>query len=547
MSTNFSLRVSSRRALSTDARVVSLKKYSSASVKNFLPDSAARHRLAPSRGTDGRAARHFFPVLPALRALALGTLSIGVPCLHSQTSANPAAKAPASSPANKVAATKTSSTKTEAKVAAIKSFRIIQEQNGPAVEILSTQPLVPAIQQLDGPPRLVIDLPNARLDTPYKRVSIQADQIAILRADQYQQNPPVARVVVDLLAPRAYTWDAAGNRLVVHLGKNPTDASRSPFQAPTVASLTTAPQPVVKAVRAAGPLALANDAGNVGSSFTSGADTAVLSLSSGGELRVCPGTTVSITPSQNRHNLMLSMNTGALEAHLDLDASSDSVMTPDFRILLVGPGEFHYAFSTDNQGNTCVRALPGNTASAMVTELMGDRTYQVKATDQLVFRGGQLEHVDMAVPLECGCPPPRQMLERATNDLPTQSSPVSAARLSNAPVVETHVETPPATGVPAANAAPVPAEISAPNELHVQVSTPLVFHATGPPPAPVEDVRALPLYARRVEAPVVNVAPPPAGNVAGQKSRPAGTQTASADHPRGFFHKLGRFFGAMFR
>src|ERR1035441_3626363 len=189
MSTNFSPRASSRRALSTDARVVSLKKYSSASVKNFLPDSAARHRLAPSRGTDGRAAMHSFPVLPALRALALGTLSIGVPCLHSQTSANPAAKAPASSPANKVAATKTSSTKTEAKVAAIKSFRIIQEQNGPAVEILSTQPLVPAIQQLDGPPRLVIDLPNARLDTPYKRVSIQADQIAILRADQYQQTP----------------------------------------------------------------------------------------------------------------------------------------------------------------------------------------------------------------------------------------------------------------------------------------------------------------------------------------------------------------------
>src|ERR1035438_5668012 len=93
----------------------------------------------------------------------------------------------------------------------------------------------------------------------------------------------------------------------------------------------------------------------------------------------------------------------------------------------------------------------------------------------------------MAVPLECGFPAPRQTLERATNDLPTQSSPVSAARLpANASVVETHVETPPATGVPAANAAPVTAEISAPNELHVQVSTPLVFHATGPPPAPGE-------------------------------------------------------------
>jgi len=59
---------------------------------------------------------------------------------------------------------------------------------------------------IDDPPRLVIDLPHARLDTREKRISVQAtDQH--LRADQFQQNP-VARVVVDLLVPRAYTWAA---------------------------------------------------------------------------------------------------------------------------------------------------------------------------------------------------------------------------------------------------------------------------------------------------------------------------------------------------
>ena len=434
------------------------------------------------------------------------------------------------------------------KVAVIKSFRMVQEKDGPAVEILATRPLVPAIQLINDPLRLVIDLPNARLDTPNKRISIQADEISALRADQFQQNPPVARVVVDLLAPRAYTWDAAGNRLVVHLGKNPTAASHSPFQAPAVASLTREPQPVVKAVRTAGPLALASDAGKVGSSFTAGADTAVLSLSSGGELRVCPGTTVSITPSQNRHNLMLGMNTGALEAHFTLDASSDSVMTPDFRILLVGPGEFHYAFSADNQGNTCVRALPGNSASAIVTELLGDRTYQVKATDQLVFRAGQLDRVDMAVPLECGCPPPRQTMKQATNDLPVQSSTVSETRppasASALPAVETpHAETAPATGVPAGDAAPSASTPPA-NELHVQVSAPLVFHATGPPPAPVEDVRALPLDSRRAETLATVVTPPPPAKRA---ARPVGTETASANRPHGFFHKIGSFFAAMFR
>ena len=163
-----------------------------------------------------------------MRLLRVGLLVLGASWLHSQTPVEPSlnlARKSAASSASKNVTTK---------IAAIKSFRIVQEKDGPAVEILSTKPLVPSIQAISDPDRLVIDLPNARLDTQQKRISVQADQISAIRADQFQQNPPVARVVVDLLAPRAYTWDAAGNRLVVHLGKNPSQASSSPFQPPTV-------------------------------------------------------------------------------------------------------------------------------------------------------------------------------------------------------------------------------------------------------------------------------------------------------------------------
>jgi hypothetical protein len=516
-------------------------------VKEFPPNPRFREPTLTSKSTTlGWGTR-------TIVVLGVGMLVLRAPWLRSQTSQ------PDSKPA--------ASSLVASKVAAIKSFRIVQEKDGPAVEILSTRPLVPSIQAIRDPDRLVIDLPNARLETQEKRINVQADQIRAIRADQFQQNPPVARVVLDLLAPRAYTWDAAGNRLVVHLGKNPGQARSSPFEPLTVPSLTPGPQPVVVAVRAAGPLALSGNDGSSGSAITAGPDTAVVRLSSGGEVHVCPGTTVSVTPSQSRHNLMFSMNTGALEAHLALDASSDSVMTPDFRILLVGPGEFHYAISADSQGNTCVRALPGNTASAMVTELLGDRTYQVKATDQLMFHSGQLDRVDMAVPLECGCPPLRDPPLRAANDLPANDLPANALPMqsraqsggqsgalpsvnaSPAPVAETApAERTPANGLQAvmpAPAAPLGASV-APNELHVQIDAPFVFHATGPPPAPVEEARALPLDSRVPAAPALAVPlPPPAKEAA----KPVGSETASAKHApaRGFFRKVGGFFAALFR
>ncbi len=503
-------------------------------MKNFPPNLAFRPPLSRCclRGD-----------LCAVIVIALGILLLGSPWLRSQTTVKTAAK-----PGSKLAAPSAAG-----KIAAIKSIRVLQEKNGPTVEIISTKPLVPSVRALAGPDRLVIDLPNARLLAQQKPISVKTGQIGAIRADQLQQNPPLVRIVVDLLAPRIYNWDATGNRILVHLGKNPNPTAASSSEPPTVSSLTRAPQPVVTEVRAAGPLTLTENGGAAGSAITAGHDTAVLRLSSGGEMRVCPGTTVSVTPSKNRHNLMLGMNAGALEAHFALDASSDSVMTPDFRILLVGPGEFHYAISADNRGNTCVRALSGNTASVIVTELLGDRTYQVKATDQLVFRSGQLDRVDRAVSLECGCPPPREAPLRAADHLPTES-PMPSATPAQAmppvnplpvPVAEAiHMENASSTAAPAAGN-PLDASL-APNDLHVQITAPLVFHATVPPPAPLDDVRALPLDSRRNIALALETPLPPLAN---ENPEPAGATTASQNHApvRRFFRKLGGFFAAMLR
>ncbi len=438
----------------------------------------------------------------------------------------------------------------------VKSVRIVHEHGVPAVEILSSGPLIPEVQTLDSPPRLVIDLPNSRLGMAHKKIAIKQENILAIRVDQYQQDPPVTRIVLDLLAPYGYTWDGAGNRLMVRLKPEDENAGKkSSLLPPTVSSLSpglslSAAPAVVPVTGGSGAVVMAGSRLAAGSSVTAGSDTAVLHLSRGGEIRVCPRTTVSVTPSKNKRDLMLGMSTGALETHYSLDASADSVVTPDFRILFAGPGEFHYAISADSRGNTCVRALAGNTSSAIVSELMGDGVYQVKPTEQAVFRAGQIDKVDSNVPLECGCPPPAPVLRTeapSATPIPDSELPAKAnlggtttplpSSAANGSLGETPSQTRLSNGP---ETAPLPP--SQPNDIHVQVDAPFVFnakdraaHATSAPPAPATmDLPVEDSPARQVHLDAL-IQPPPAPD---KKAKP--------EH-RTFLHRVKGFFAAIFR
>jgi hypothetical protein len=435
--------------------------------------------------------------------------------------------------------------------AIVNKVSIVHERGVPVVEVLSTRAVVPSIQTLDGPPRLVIDLPNARLGLTQKRIPVQKENILAIRADQYQKNPPVTRIVVDLLGPYGYTWDAAGNRLMVRLkpAGDLTASKKSPFQPPSLSNLAmTAVPAVVPVTNGPGTVVLAGNRIGAGSSVTAGSDTAILRLSRGGEVRVCPGTTVSVTPSQNKRDLMLGMSTGALETHYGLDASADSVLTPDFRILFAGPGEFHYAISTDSHGNTCVRGLMGNTSSAIVSELMGDRIYQVKPAEQAVFRAGQIDKVDSNVPLECGCPPPRPAVMMtsapATPPVPDSTLPakavLGASTLETAPAASspTSDESAQATLSRGPETAPLPN--SQPNEVHIQVDAPFVFtaknRAASQPTEQIQAAASLPVReSQSAEIRLDTVVPPPPS-----------TAPDKFEH-HGVLRRLRGFFVAIFR
>jgi AMIN domain len=431
----------------------------------------------------------------------------------------------------------------------VKSVRIVRERGVPAVEILTSGgPVIPQVQSLDSPPRLVIDLPNSRIGVPHKRITVQKENVVAIRVDQFQEKPPVTRIVLDLSVPYGYSWDGAGNRLMVRL-KTPDDTTTAEKPAPpppTAPGLTTTDAPLaVPITNGAGPVTVAGSSLSTASSVTAGTETSRLHLSHGGELHVCPGTTVSVTPSANRRDLMVGMSTGAVEGHYKLGASSDTILTPDFRILLVGPGNFHYAVSVDTQGNTCVRTLHGNSASAYVSELIGDRVYEVKSTEEIVFRSGQIDKIDSNVPLDCGCPPPPPVLLADTHSATTPLTELpSQARLRTG---DTQGDSTPAGSASTAlperklsngpETAPLPP--SRANDVHVQVDAPLVFTARKRVPsaqaAPLQAAKDLPVEdpsARQVHLEATIQALPP-------------EKTAKPEHS-GFFRRVGRFFGSIF-
>ncbi len=455
--------------------------------------------------------------------------------------------------------------------AVVKSVKIGRDKTGSIIEIVNSRAIAPAIQTLNHPPRLVIDLPNANVGVKERFLVAKGDQFRELHVDQFQDAPPVTRVTVDLTEAKPYTWDAAGNRLTIRLkpAEDPAAAKAAPpppALPATISTFSAAAKPAVVPVSSngAGSAMIVGSRIGSGSSVTASTETAVLHIARGGELHVCPNSTVSVTASKSGQELMFGMSTGTLETHYHIDAGSDAVLTPDFRMLLAGPGDFDYAISTNSHGDTCVRALLGNTASMLVSELMGDRTYQVKPTEQVVFHEGRIDRVSNDVPFDCGCAaPPPPVMRASTQPEPTQVAeaklppnlqlPSSNAGTSRASIDPMLPPLPnasrPAMAGPAGSqtqrAAAVAPEAAAAvrskkEDLHVQIEAPLVFRGSDrarttttatnmPPGSPAKP----------------NAAPTPTPAAAPQPTTPVQKGESAKEH-RGFFGKVKGFFSSIF-
>jgi AMIN domain len=425
--------------------------------------------------------------------------------------------------------------------AGVQSVKIIPGESGATIEILATRPLTPQLQTVEGPLRLVIDLPGSTLNIPRKRISFRNQQIKGVRMNQYQAG--VSRIVLDLTSPVQYTWDALGNRLNIRIRPDEA-ASAKPATAPAMTP-GTEPVAVPYAQGSTGTLVEAGSRVASGSTIAARDETAVLRLARGGEIRVCAQTTVSVATSPDGQSLMLGMNTGAMETHYHINESSDSILTPDFRIVLPGPGEFNLAIKSDARGDTCVSSLGGSNSSVVVAELLGNGTYEIKPEQQVLFRQGKMESVETPV-AGCGCPAPQEPVMRAAADptslvAETKTGNNLALADSNSQPSNTAGTGSDAGATENLPAAPIASAPPTSNEdAKVQISAPLVFdakelarmraQAAAAPPPVAEQAASLPVSSRPPDPlPPLLVLPP-----------------APKPEHKGFFGRIGSFFRAIF-
>jgi hypothetical protein len=224
--------------------------------------------------------------------------------------------------------------------------------------------------------------------------------------------------------------------------------------------------------------------------ISSGATTAQVSLPQRGSLEVCSATTVKIAadasvPAGEVPGIMLAMDHGAIETSFSTSRNADTILTPDFRILIGAPGIANLKVRLGQGGDTCVDnpSLPGAEAPyVLVTSVFDGSVYRVQPGQRVMFQHGSLHEVVDQEKEPCGCPP----AEVKGNDFPLAQS-EGLAPIGPAP------------------AAKVPAN-----------AQPLVFNAGDSTPG------------------------------AASAQAPAATQTAPHKKSGGLFSRIGHFFRRLF-
>jgi hypothetical protein len=196
---------------------------------------------------------------------------------------------------------------------------------------------------------------------------------------------------------------------------------------------------------------------------------------------------------------MMAMDHGAVEASFATGRNSDLLITPDFRVLIGGPGAADVKVRLAANGDTCVDNAGASAPYVLVTSVFDGGAYRVQAGQHVMFQHGSIHEVVDQEKEPCGCPP----AEKGANEFPLAQSEGLAPTFHPAPVPE----------------GPVGQE--------TQSTTTLSYNSLDHTPKPVES--AQPAAAPEVAPP----ADPPKKPLTHQKKP-------------GFFKHIGNFFRKIF-
>jgi hypothetical protein len=242
---------------------------------------------------------------------------------------------------------------------------------------------------------------------------------------------------------------------------------------------------------------------------TSGKMTTSVILPRRGVLRVCASTSVHLAadasvPEGETPGLMMAIDHGAVEASFATGRNSDVLLTPDFRILIGGPGAVEVKVRLGQQGDTCVDNPGVNAPYVLVSSVFDGGAYRVQPGQRVMFQRGSLSEVVDQEKEPCGCPPEQRA---GSNDFPLAQS-AGLAPLEKPAAASQPRQTTPAKPEP--------------------LSEPLVY--------PAADAAKTPA------APVIA----PATSVTTASPTPASATPATSKKKPGFFGSIGRFFRKIF-
>jgi len=157
---------------------------------------------------------------------------------------------------------------------------------------------------------------------------------------------------------------------------------------------------------------------------TSGSATTEVLLPHRGTLRVCAGTTVKLAadssvPAGGTPGLMMALDHGAIEASFATGRSADILLTPDFRILISGPGAVEVKVRLAQHGDTCVDNPGANAPYVLVSSVFDGSVYRVQAGQRVMFQHGSVQEVVDQEKEPCGCPP---QTKPGSNEFPLAQS-----------------------------------------------------------------------------------------------------------------------------